>query len=328
MTTPSDVLDGRLDTYAQIARRRARESTTIGLDGPSNWKRFAAATGATLAGVATADGAVVHFMPQTPIRVEMQLAYPYVDFQNIDIDDNGVDDMFIGAVSSFYSFLNGYRYNGSAQGLDGQMVFLGAEGLIRKLANDTVIPAVAPTSTGAIIRTSATSSYSYGIARELGEWGRDDTGLAGFVLGTGGSRRAGWIQFRTESFENLRGINRMGTLDVLQWAYESVPGVSIKAGQTTGVAVPGDYDGNGTVGPEDYTLWKTTFGNTVASGAGADGNKNTKIDAADYTVWRNNFDSGSGSLLAETAVPEPSTVTLGVLALGAAGVAALRRRAK
>ncbi len=106
-----------------------------------------------------------------------------------------------------------------------------------------------------------------------------------------------------------------------------MPGTSIKAGDVGNVPVPGDYNGNGTVGPEDYTTWKNAFGNTVTAGTGADGNGNAKVDAADYTVWRNNFDSGSGSLSSEAAVPEPATISLGVLALGAAGVAALRRRA-
>ncbi len=99
------------------------------------------------------------------------------------------------------------------------------------------------------------------------------------------------------------------------------------AGQTSAGGVPGDYDNNGSVGPEDYVIWKSTFGQNVTAGTGADGNGNTKVDAADYTVWRNNLNS-SGSASLSGAVPEPSIVTLGVLALGAAGVAAVRRRSK
>ncbi len=55
---------------------------------------------------------------------------------------------------------------------------------------------------------------------------------------------------------------------------------------------PGDYDKNGSVGPEDYDMWKTNFGTSFAD---ADGNGNGLVDAADYTIWRNNF-AGSGSL--------------------------------
>jgi hypothetical protein len=66
---------------------------------------------------------------------------------------------------------------------------------------------------------------------------------------------------------------------------------------TTGLL--GDYDGNGTVGPEDYTKWKSTFGSTVATlGAGADGNTNGVVDAGDYTIWRDSLGAtGSTSTL-------------------------------
>jgi hypothetical protein len=75
----------------------------------------------------------------------------------------------------------------------------------------------------------------------------------------------------------------------------------------------GDYDGNGSVGPEDYDVWKSNFGTNFAD---ADGNGNGTVDAADYTVWRDNL--GSGSI---AAVPEPSTA---MLLLGLIGIVASR----
>jgi hypothetical protein len=65
-------------------------------------------------------------------------------------------------------------------------------------------------------------------------------------------------------------------------------------------AEPGDYDGNGSVGPEDYDVWRTNFGSTDAM---ADGNGNGVVDAADYVIWRKNNTAGSGSF---ATVPEPS----------------------
>lgn len=50
----------------------------------------------------------------------------------------------------------------------------------------------------------------------------------------------------------------------------------------------GDYDGNGSVGTEDYDIWRSNFGNTTTAGLGADGNRNGVIDSADYVIWRNN----------------------------------------
>jgi hypothetical protein len=78
---------------------------------------------------------------------------------------------------------------------------------------------------------------------------------------------------------------------------------------TTAVSTPGDYDGNGTVGPEDYALWKTDFGSTA--NLDADGNGDGIVNAADYVFWRNLYTAGSGSA---AAVPEPGTWVLMVLA--------------
>jgi hypothetical protein len=48
----------------------------------------------------------------------------------------------------------------------------------------------------------------------------------------------------------------------------------------------GDYDNTGTVDSQDYAVWRQTFGQSVASYSGADGNGDGVVDAADYAVWR------------------------------------------
>jgi hypothetical protein len=58
----------------------------------------------------------------------------------------------------------------------------------------------------------------------------------------------------------------------------------------------GDYDGNGSVGSEDYTVWKSNFGNSVTAGSGADGNGNGVVDAADYTIWRDNLGNSAAAM--------------------------------
>lgn len=69
-----------------------------------------------------------------------------------------------------------------------------------------------------------------------------------------------------------------------------------------------DYDRNGSVGPEDYEVWKTSFATSFAA---ADGNGDGVVDAADYTIWRDAFaDSPPSGSAGSAAVPEPGVRAL------------------
>jgi hypothetical protein len=50
--------------------------------------------------------------------------------------------------------------------------------------------------------------------------------------------------------------------------------------------MPGDYNGDGNVGADDYVIWQSTFGQR-GIGLAADANQNGVVDAADYVLWRN-----------------------------------------
>lgn len=67
-----------------------------------------------------------------------------------------------------------------------------------------------------------------------------------------------------------------------------------------------DYDDDGDVDPDDYIVWRDTFGQSVAPGEGADGNHNGIVDAADYTIWRDGLDDSPFSASSSHSVPEPS----------------------
>jgi hypothetical protein len=107
----------------------------------------------------------------------------------------------------------------------------------------------------------------------------------------------------------------------------------------TETAVAGDYNRNGATDGADYVLWRKTLGNAGptenpplsfsdmrANGDVTAGEFSQVIDQADYDFWRSKFGlaaSGSG-LGSGGGVPEPASFALALL--GAAGVAARRRR--
>jgi hypothetical protein len=79
---------------------------------------------------------------------------------------------------------------------------------------------------------------------------------------------------------------------------------------------PGDYDNNGVVDAADYVVWRKYQGTTHALPNDPTGGI---IGTTQYSTWRSNFGkppgSGSGTPnYASTAVPEPATLVLTILA--------------
>jgi hypothetical protein len=74
---------------------------------------------------------------------------------------------------------------------------------------------------------------------------------------------------------------------------------------------PGDFDSDGSIDAEDYTNWRSSLGQSLPAGEGADANGNGEIDAADYVFWRNAMSGpaaySSGAASAPIVVPEPGT---------------------
>jgi len=77
------------------------------------------------------------------------------------------------------------------------------------------------------------------------------------------------------------------------------------------VLYEGDFNGDGSVNPDDYTLWANDFAQ-MGSDLPADGNGDGVVGPEDYTLWANDFGGESGPLaaVAASAVPEPSSAAV------------------
>jgi hypothetical protein len=66
---------------------------------------------------------------------------------------------------------------------------------------------------------------------------------------------------------------------------------------------PGDFDLDSDVDGADFLLWQEGLG--------------PEFDATDLADWRNNFGTGSAAVFA-TSIPEPTSLSLGAVLVGAA----------
>jgi beta-glucanase (GH16 family) len=70
----------------------------------------------------------------------------------------------------------------------------------------------------------------------------------------------------------------------------------------------GDYNGDGIVDAEDYTVWRDSLGQS-GIGLPADGSGNGTVDESDFQIWKENFGNTQvGAATSTEAVPEPATV--------------------
>jgi hypothetical protein len=86
-----------------------------------------------------------------------------------------------------------------------------------------------------------------------------------------------------------------------------------------------DFNSDGRVDGDDFTIWRQHFGSTVTPGADGDANGDGMVDAADYTAWRYQLGQSVNVVSIDTVIPEPGTLVL--LIIGLALMATCRRAA-
>ena len=100
-------------------------------------------------------------------------------------------------------------------------------------------------------------------------------------------------------------------------------------GMLAAVAIPGDFNSDGTVDGEDLALWKANYGDVPAGPEILEGDADNdgQVDGADFLAWQRNV-TGAASVAAaagsSTAVPEPGSAML--LLIAAATCARLLQR--
>jgi glucose/arabinose dehydrogenase len=83
-------------------------------------------------------------------------------------------------------------------------------------------------------------------------------------------------------------------------------------GPILGVAA-GDYNFNGIVDEDDYTVWRDALGQSVGFYTVADGNGDGVVNMPDYDLWKENFGNqvpGAGAGSSRSGVPEPHSALL------------------
>lgn len=90
---------------------------------------------------------------------------------------------------------------------------------------------------------------------------------------------------------------------------------------------PADFDLDGDVDGGDLAVWETGFAmSAVATRANGDATGDGQVRGADFLTWQREFGANVLSHPAQTAVPEPASSVLGVLAASAMLTAAQRLR--
>jgi autotransporter-associated beta strand protein len=262
-------------------------------------------------------------------------------------DDSNAHLAIVKSGSGTETFSGSNSFTGGITVSGGALV-IAAAGAVpagRNVVNNAVFKITANATAGSV-SGSGTTSIAAGSTLTAGNFAQ-----RGLAMQLAGAAAAANAKLNVTSLLSLAGtltvnlgsgfLPSAGTsFDILDWStlngtFSSLQLPALAGGlnwntsqlYTTGTltigGVAGDYNHNGTVDAADYTLWRDTLGSTT--NLAADGNGNGVIDSGDYGVWKANYGNHPGAGAgANTAVPEPSTLVM--LILAAAGPCLWRHR--
>ncbi|TWT31068.1 PEP-CTERM motif protein [Posidoniimonas corsicana] len=265
---------------------------------------YSAAASAALLG-ADASAVVVYSGVQD-LAIEQAFA------QNLSIDDDEYADLLL----KNYVFFGGNYQGASIPFEPGKIVgFSTGLNYASALGAGELVDAAATAAAPFVV------SLAYGANNPNAEFNDAEGAFIGLSFPIGGAMEEnlhyGWVRVSID--------NAAGTFIINDWAYEDVPGVGILTGDTGPDGLPGDYNADGAVDTADYTVWRDNLGTDFALSGNGDeqGASEGVVDQADYDLWRGQYGAGAAP---GAASPAPEPHTLGLLAAGALGLTALRRR--
>ncbi len=254
------------------------------------------------------------------------------DVLKLDLDnDSSIDVIFYNYANSSSSAGQAYA-SGSSLGAYGGMAIGAADFYANQFSR---VSSIGPKFSRSFV-SPRPSYYTYTIedsyfylrdgfvGRPLSDWGSygDDAnngpGFLGVRFDIDGTSHYGFVELEIDLSVLNSGGNPANVPKILSYGYEDVADVHISG--------PGnaDFDRDLDVDDADFLQWQREVGNPDALQRDGNANRDMAVDGQDLEIWANQFGQNLAPNVNGAAVPEPNA--LGLLALGAAGLAALRRR--
>ena len=251
---------------------------------------YSFAAGASVASTAVDAEAAIHYYYG-------DISIPQGSVQSLDVNIEGDD--YDDILLKNYVFPNGNYQGAIVPYATGKLVgFTAGLQYVTALTAGAIIDA---TTRG----PSFVGSLAYGASNPNAQFNAVSDAFIGFAFPIGQTNLYNaWVRVDVN--------NAAGTFVVKDWAYEDQLGVGIAAGDVGLLPIQGDLNGDRRVNGRDFLKWQREFGTTY-----------TVFDLKD---WQQNYGGGLPLTASINAVPEPGT--LGLLAAGALGIAALRKRSR
>jgi beta-glucanase (GH16 family) len=158
------------------------------------------------------------------------------------------------------------------------------------------------------------SGGAYGSSQFLGE--------SAVTIANGSSPQDTWSRFEIEALAPAGAVEARLVFAFVQPQGNQGGAVFVDSVSLT-TSPPGDYNSDGTVTQDDYTVWRNAYGSTA--NLAADGNGDGAVNAADFTVWRDRVGAPPAQSTA-ASVPEPATAWFVGIAMATLGMGSFSRR--